>query len=163
MGAEPFRLGKGARDSYVFTAPGMNHGANVAGLVPEQKALATARILDWAGVASAAVQENPSAAKPLARFDAKLDRGTSSGSPPCARDRRRAAAHRDTGRPRRDGAFRPRRGTGPHLRYVSPYPTGYSTVAGSSARTTGTGSLPRGSARPAITRAAARTSTSVQE
>ncbi|MFF1449379.1 S28 family serine protease [Streptomyces sp. NPDC058274] len=73
-GAERFRVGPGARDAYVFTAPGMNHGANVAGLVPDQKALATARILDWAGVASAAVQSDPAAAKPLARYDAKLDR-----------------------------------------------------------------------------------------
>jgi hypothetical protein len=72
--AEPFRLGKGAKDSYVFTAPGMNHGANVAGLVPEQKALATARILEWAGVAPSAVQADPQAAKPLAKFDAKLDK-----------------------------------------------------------------------------------------
>ncbi|MGW0332085.1 S28 family serine protease [Streptomyces sp. NPDC003011] len=73
-GAEPFRLGKGAKDSYVFTAPGLNHGANVAGLVPDQRALATARIQQWAGVAPAAVQADPSAARPLARFDAKLDR-----------------------------------------------------------------------------------------
>ncbi|MFF4526222.1 S28 family serine protease [Streptomyces bluensis] len=73
-GAEPFRLGKGARDSYVFTAPGRNHGANVAGLVADEKALATARILEWAGVASAAVQADPDAAKPLARYDAKLDK-----------------------------------------------------------------------------------------
>lgn len=73
-GSERFRLGAGARDSYVFTAPGLNHGANVAGLVPDQKALATARILEWAGVASPAVQADPSAAKPLARYDAKLDR-----------------------------------------------------------------------------------------
>jgi hypothetical protein len=73
-GAEPFHLGKGARDSYVFTAPGMNHGANVAGLVPDQKALATARILEWAGVASAAVQANPEKAKPLAKYDSKLDK-----------------------------------------------------------------------------------------
>ncbi len=72
-GAERFRLGHGARDSYVFTAPGLNHGANVAGLVPDEKALATARILEWAGVAPAAVRENPSAARPLARYDAKLD------------------------------------------------------------------------------------------
>ncbi|GHE96700.1 tripeptidyl aminopeptidase [Streptomyces spiralis] len=72
-GAERFRLGHGARDAYVFTAPGMNHGANVAGLVPEQKALATARILQWAGVASPAVQADPAAARPLARHDAKLD------------------------------------------------------------------------------------------
>ncbi|MEU9210204.1 S28 family serine protease [Streptomyces sp. NPDC048415] len=73
-GAERFRLGSGARDSYVFTAPGLNHGANVAGLAADEKALATARILQWAGVASAAVRSNPQAAKPLAKFDAKLDR-----------------------------------------------------------------------------------------
>lgn len=51
----------------------MNHGANVAGLVDEEKALATARILDWAGVAPSAVKENPAEAKPLAKFDRKLD------------------------------------------------------------------------------------------
>ncbi|WP_351228878.1 S28 family serine protease [Streptomyces sp. NPDC002133] len=73
-GAEPFRLGKGARDSYVFTAPGANHGANVAGLNPEQKAKATARILEWAGVAPAAVQADPSKAKRLTKPDALLDR-----------------------------------------------------------------------------------------
>ncbi|MDR3080986.1 MAG: aminopeptidase, partial [Streptomyces sp.] len=73
-GSERFRPGASAHDSYVFTAPGMNHGANVAGLVPEEKALATSRILDWAGVASATVQSNPSVAKPLATYDAKLDR-----------------------------------------------------------------------------------------
>ncbi|MFF3516050.1 S28 family serine protease [Streptomyces sp. NPDC002573] len=73
-GAERFRLGAGARDSYVFTAPGLNHGANVAGLVADQKTLATARILDWAGVAPAAVRTDPSAARPLARYDARLDR-----------------------------------------------------------------------------------------
>ncbi|MFJ8599499.1 S28 family serine protease [Streptomyces shenzhenensis] len=72
-GAERFRLGHGARDSYVLTAPGMNHGANVAGLVADEKALATARILEWTGVASPAVAADPSAARPLARFDARLD------------------------------------------------------------------------------------------
>jgi hypothetical protein len=72
-GAERFRLGHGTRDSYVFTAPGLNHGANVAGLVPDQKSLATARILEWAGVASATVQSDPSRARPLAGFDKKLD------------------------------------------------------------------------------------------
>ncbi|MBG0855069.1 aminopeptidase [Streptomyces spinoverrucosus] len=76
-GAEPFRLGKGARDSYVFTAPGANHGANVAGLQEKQKALATAKILKWAGVASATVEADPAAAKPLAKYDFRLDkRGT---------------------------------------------------------------------------------------
>ncbi|MEU1037101.1 S28 family serine protease [Streptomyces sp. NPDC005551] len=73
-GAERFRLGAGARDAYVMTAPGLNHGANVAGLVADEKAFATARILNWAGVASAAVRADPSEAKPLARFDARLDR-----------------------------------------------------------------------------------------
>lgn len=68
-GSERFRVDKGAKDSYVFTAPGMNHGANVAGLVEDQKAFATARILKWAGVSAAAVAE----AKPLATFDKKLD------------------------------------------------------------------------------------------
>ncbi|MFI1471137.1 S28 family serine protease [Streptomyces wuyuanensis] len=73
-GAEPFRLGKGARDSYVFTAPGANHGANVAGLKADQRAKATARILEWAGVAPAAVQEDPAKAKRLTKPDAKLDK-----------------------------------------------------------------------------------------
>jgi len=73
-GAERFRLDRSARDSYVFTAPGMNHGANVAGLVPDQRSLATARILEWAGVASAAVQADPAKAKALAPYDARIDR-----------------------------------------------------------------------------------------
>ncbi|MBC9725185.1 S28 family serine protease [Streptomyces sp. TRM68367] len=73
-GAEPFRLSRGAKDSYVLTAPGMNHGANVAGLAPDQKSLATARILDWADVASPSVQANESTARPLAEFDPKLDK-----------------------------------------------------------------------------------------
>lgn len=68
-GAEKFRLGKGARDSYVYVAPGANHGANVAGLVDAERENATARILAWAGLSAPAVQ----AAQPLARFDARLD------------------------------------------------------------------------------------------
>ncbi|MEV7088549.1 S28 family serine protease [Streptomyces sp. NPDC093085] len=73
-GAEPFRLGKGARDSYVYVAPGANHGANVAALVPAEQAKATARILEWAGVAPAAVQGDAAKAKPLAPYNSKLDR-----------------------------------------------------------------------------------------
>ncbi|MEU3604247.1 aminopeptidase [Streptomyces sp. NPDC035033] len=69
-GAEPFRVDKGARDSYVYYAPGANHGANVAGLVEAEREKATARILAWAGVEAPAVE----AARPLARFDARLDR-----------------------------------------------------------------------------------------
>ncbi|MFG2496837.1 S28 family serine protease [Streptomyces sp. NPDC048441] len=68
-GAEPFHPATGAKhDSYVFTAPGANHGANVAGLVPAEKAKATERIQAWAGVSTSA------SPKPLAPYDAKLDR-----------------------------------------------------------------------------------------
>jgi hypothetical protein len=72
-GSERFRVGQGSRDSYVFTAPGANHGANVAGLAADQRAKATARILDWAGVAPAAVQQDETRAKPLAPSDTQLD------------------------------------------------------------------------------------------
>ncbi|MFE9254694.1 aminopeptidase [Streptomyces sp. NPDC006879] len=73
-GAERFRLGRGAKDSFVLTAPGANHGANVAGLVPKQKAFATAQILKWAGVAPTAVKADASKAKPLAKADKRLDK-----------------------------------------------------------------------------------------
>lgn len=73
-GAERFRPGRGTHDTYVFTAPGANHGANVAGLVADEQAKATARILDWADVTPAAVQQDAGKAKPLAPFDAKLDK-----------------------------------------------------------------------------------------
>ncbi|MDI3404315.1 S28 family serine protease [Streptomyces cavernicola] len=73
-GSEPFRPGAGTEDSYVVTAPGANHGANVAGLVADEKAKATADILKWAGVAPAAVKSDPSKAKPLAAYDATLDK-----------------------------------------------------------------------------------------
>ncbi|MFF8509893.1 aminopeptidase [Streptomyces sp. NPDC015492] len=69
-GSEKFHLGKSARDSYVYVAPGANHGANVDGLVEAERNNATARILAWAGVPAPTVQ----AAQPLARFDARLDR-----------------------------------------------------------------------------------------
>ncbi|MEU9317921.1 S28 family serine protease [Streptomyces sp. NPDC048295] len=72
-GAERFRPGAGSRDSYVMTVPGGNHGASVAGLAEENKAKATAAILRWAGVAPAAVRDDPAKAKPLAKFDARLD------------------------------------------------------------------------------------------
>ncbi|MGW1411465.1 S28 family serine protease [Streptomyces sp. NPDC002403] len=72
-GAERFRPGAGSRDSYVMTVPGGNHGASVAGLAEENRAKATAAILRWAGVAPAAVRDDPAKAKPLAKFDARLD------------------------------------------------------------------------------------------
>ncbi|MYT71427.1 MULTISPECIES: S28 family serine protease [unclassified Streptomyces] len=64
-GAERFRLGKGARDSYVLTAPHANHGANVAALTAGDKELATQRILAWAGLSGTTAK---------APHDAGLDR-----------------------------------------------------------------------------------------
>ncbi|MFD8635835.1 S28 family serine protease [Streptomyces sp. NPDC059533] len=76
-GSEPFHLGYGVRDSYVMIAPGANHGANVAKLLDGEKALATAKIQQWAGVAPAAAPSlaggAASAAQPLAAPDAFLD------------------------------------------------------------------------------------------
>ncbi|MFJ1706068.1 S28 family serine protease [Kitasatospora sp. NPDC088346] len=51
-GAERFTLGRGSADSYVYTAPGANHGAKIASLVPDQSAAATAELLGWAGLAA---------------------------------------------------------------------------------------------------------------
>ncbi|MCZ7414398.1 S28 family serine protease [Streptomyces sp. WMMC897] len=76
-GAEPFRVGPRAEDAYVFTAPGANHGANIAQLPQDEKAVATEAVLRWAGVADEARPSARSAtgeAAPLAPFDAKLDR-----------------------------------------------------------------------------------------
>ncbi|QDY76840.1 S28 family serine protease [Streptomyces qinzhouensis] len=72
--AEPFRLGKGARDSFVHTVPGANHGARIDGLPAEQRAAATASILKWAGVAPATVQQDEAKAKRLTKADARLDK-----------------------------------------------------------------------------------------
>ncbi|MEV0411000.1 S28 family serine protease [Streptomyces sp. NPDC050448] len=72
-GAEPFHLGYGVRDSYVMIAPGANHGANVAKLQEGEKALATQKILQWAGVAPAAALADAGRATPLAKPDATLD------------------------------------------------------------------------------------------
>ncbi|KJY41688.1 tripeptidyl aminopeptidase [Streptomyces sp. NRRL B-1568] len=73
---EPFRLGKGAaaRHDYRFYAPGGNHGSNISQLVADERATATAEVLRWAGVAPASVQQDERKAKPLASYDAKLDR-----------------------------------------------------------------------------------------
>ncbi|MEV8454917.1 aminopeptidase [Streptomyces sp. NPDC052095] len=73
-GAEPFRLGAGSRDSAVMTVPGGNHGATVGALAESDRAWATAAVLRWAGVAPAAVRDDPAKAQPLAKFDARLDR-----------------------------------------------------------------------------------------
>ncbi|MFF4185814.1 S28 family serine protease [Streptomyces sp. NPDC001691] len=65
-GAERFSLGAGARDSYVYTVAGGNHGSKVAMLAAAEKSSATASILRWAGLSSVPV-------RPQAQFDAKLD------------------------------------------------------------------------------------------
>ncbi|MER8158070.1 S28 family serine protease [Streptomyces sp. NPDC094472] len=65
-GAERFRVGKGAKDSHVYTVAGGNHGSSIAQLTGEEKAEATAEVQRWAGVSPTS--------KPLARHDAKLDR-----------------------------------------------------------------------------------------
>ncbi|MET1074320.1 MAG: S28 family serine protease [Umezawaea sp.] len=49
-GAEPFRLGPGTRDSFSFTVPGGNHGADIAKLPEPQRAQAKATVLRWADV-----------------------------------------------------------------------------------------------------------------
>ncbi|MFE3625911.1 aminopeptidase [Streptomyces goshikiensis] len=72
-GAEPFHLGYGVRDSYVMIAPGANHGASVSKLLDGERTLATAKILQWAGVAPAATLADTSRATPLAKPDARLD------------------------------------------------------------------------------------------
>ncbi|MET9293978.1 S28 family serine protease [Streptomyces sp. NPDC003077] len=68
--SEPFRLGKGAEDSYVFTVPGGNHGSNIAKLRAADRAKATARLLDWAGVEVAPGEQ----ATPQAPYNKKLDK-----------------------------------------------------------------------------------------
>ncbi|MFF8956091.1 S28 family serine protease [Streptomyces sp. NPDC014894] len=72
--AEPFRLGKGAKDSYVFTVPKANHGADIASLPSKQRTLSIAKLQKWAGVAPASVLKDHSKAKPLGAFSAELDR-----------------------------------------------------------------------------------------
>ncbi|WP_030790149.1 S28 family serine protease [Streptomyces sp. NRRL S-920] len=67
-GAEKFRPRRGAKhDNHVLTAPGAHHGATVSQLVPAERGRATQRIQAWAGVPS-------TSGKPLAAYDAKLDR-----------------------------------------------------------------------------------------
>ncbi|MFH9421008.1 S28 family serine protease [Streptomyces sp. NPDC017529] len=68
--AEPFRLGSGSEDSYVFKVAGGNHGANIAKLKEADRKKATEELLDWAGVEV----EEGAKATPQAPFDKKLDK-----------------------------------------------------------------------------------------
>lgn len=53
-GAEPFHPSN--KDSYTYTAPGANHGANIAQLTPADRAAARATVQRWAGVSSVTTQ-----------------------------------------------------------------------------------------------------------
>ncbi|MFL6125909.1 S28 family serine protease [Actinophytocola sp.] len=46
------------RDSHIYTAPGANHGANIARLAPADAAAASATVLRWAGVSGVAVHRS---------------------------------------------------------------------------------------------------------
>ncbi|MFH9355639.1 S28 family serine protease [Kitasatospora sp. NPDC017646] len=48
--AEPFRLGNGSQDSYVFQVPGGTHSTRIAQLPAADAATATATLRRWAGV-----------------------------------------------------------------------------------------------------------------
>lgn len=48
--AEPFRLGDGSRDSYLFEVPGGTHSVRIAQLPAADAAAATAALRRWAGV-----------------------------------------------------------------------------------------------------------------
>ncbi|MFE5582179.1 S28 family serine protease [Kitasatospora sp. NPDC056531] len=50
-GAKPFELGRGSDDCYVYTVPGGNHGSNISKLPADESAEATAKVLEWAGLA----------------------------------------------------------------------------------------------------------------
>ncbi|RZQ63001.1 S28 family serine protease [Amycolatopsis suaedae] len=62
---EPFRLGFGSRDSYVYEVPGGNHGSKIAQLPAAEAAAATATVRRWAGL--------PATAEPAAPLVAGFD------------------------------------------------------------------------------------------
>jgi len=59
-GAEPFHPSN--KDSYTYTAPGANHGANIARLNSADAAAARATVLRWAGVAAPTAQRSSATA-----------------------------------------------------------------------------------------------------
>lgn len=50
------RFAPSRRDSYLYVAPGANHGARISGLNPADSAAATATLRRWAGVATATAE-----------------------------------------------------------------------------------------------------------
>lgn len=69
--AEPFRIGKGSKDTHLFVAPGANHGANIEGLEAGDRTEATRALLRWAGVDQEVGAASP---QPLAKYNHKLDK-----------------------------------------------------------------------------------------
>jgi hypothetical protein len=55
-GAEPFH--PSGKDSYTYTAPGANHGANISRLTPADAAAARATVQRWAGVSAVSAQRS---------------------------------------------------------------------------------------------------------
>ena len=66
-GAEPFHPSD--KDSYTYTAPGANHGANIAKLGASDKAAATATLLRWAGLSAAPTAKRSAAVETLDKRD----------------------------------------------------------------------------------------------
>jgi hypothetical protein len=73
-GAEPFRVGKHAEDSYVFTAPGANHGADIADLRERERETATEALLAWADVENERPASGAAGIERLTEPDRKLDK-----------------------------------------------------------------------------------------
>lgn len=71
-GAEPFRVGRHSEDTHVYTAPGQNHGANIAGLREGDRKAATEALLDWADVDPS--EAGDAGARRLTTPDPQLDR-----------------------------------------------------------------------------------------
>lgn len=68
--AEPFRLGKGSKDTDLFVAPGQNHGAKISTLAEDDRASATRSLMKWAGL-----DVDPGKkVKRLTTYDKKLDK-----------------------------------------------------------------------------------------
>lgn len=66
-GAEPFV--DSGRDSFTFTAPGANHGANIAALEADDGQQATAALRRWAGVSGAQARSAAAASGHIAGLD----------------------------------------------------------------------------------------------
>lgn len=73
-GAEPFRLGRGTRDSLSYVAPGANHGATISLLTPAEAATATAAVRRWAGLSTAGTRGAQPYDLALDAYNPALDR-----------------------------------------------------------------------------------------